>query len=60
MSAFTANGANWSETTPIHRSRPAPGIIAALFCDYLCVGVPLPVIPPNNPSSLKTEAIHAA
>lgn len=26
-------------------SRPAPGIIAALFCGYLCVGLPLPVIP---------------
>jgi MFS family permease len=26
-------------------SRPAPAIIAALFCGYLCVGVPLPVIP---------------
>lgn len=25
--------------------RPAPGIIAALFCGYLCVGLPLPVIP---------------
>jgi MFS family permease len=28
-----------------HLSRPAPGIIAALFCGYLCVGLPLPVIP---------------
>jgi hypothetical protein len=25
-------------------SRPAPGIIAALFCGYLAVGLPLPVI----------------
>src|SRR5271163_691840 len=25
--------------------RPAPGIIAALFCGYLAVGLPLPVIP---------------
>ena len=45
MSAITANGASRSETTPIHRSRPAPGIIGALFCGYLCVGLPLPVIP---------------
>ncbi|MGP4669545.1 MFS transporter [Agrobacterium pusense] len=26
-------------------SRPAPGIITALFLGYLCVGMPLPVIP---------------
>lgn len=25
--------------------RPAPGIIAALFCGYLAVGLPLPVLP---------------
>ncbi|PTX10611.1 arabinose transporter [Achromobacter mucicolens] len=30
---------------PIHRSHPAPGVIAALFCGYLAVGMPLPVIP---------------
>jgi len=29
----------------MHLARPAPGIIAALFCGYLCVGLPLPVIP---------------
>ncbi len=29
----------------VHLSRPAPGVIAALFCGYLAVGVPLPVIP---------------
>jgi MFS family permease len=45
MSAIAANGASRSETAPIHRSRPAPGIIGALFCGYLCVGLPLPVIP---------------
>src|ERR1700684_866271 len=28
-----------------HLSRPAPGIIAALFCGYLAVGLPLPVLP---------------
>jgi len=33
------------ETRPVHLSRPAPGIIAALFCGYLAVGLPLPVIP---------------
>ena len=60
MAVFTANGANWSDTTPIHRYRSAPGVTGALSCGYLCVGLPLPAIPPNNPSSLKTEAIHAA
>jgi MFS family permease len=29
----------------VHLSRPAPGIIAALFRGYLAVGLPLPVIP---------------
>ena len=28
-----------------HLQRPAPGIISALFCGYLAVGLPLPVIP---------------
>jgi MFS family permease len=45
MSALAAKGVNWSEVAPIHLSRPAPGIIAALFCGYLAVGLPLPVIP---------------
>jgi MFS family permease len=34
-----------SEAAPIHRSRPALGLNAALFCGYLCVGLPLPVVP---------------
>ena len=42
---LTVNGASPSEAAPVHLSRPAPGIIAALFCGYLCVGLPLPVIP---------------
>ena len=45
MSALTANGASRSDATPVHLSSPAPGIIAALFCGYLYVGLPLPVIP---------------
>ena len=45
MSALTSNGASESDAAPVHLSRPAPGIIAALFCGYLCVGLPLPVIP---------------
>jgi MFS family permease len=34
-----------AEVRPVHLSRPAPGIITALFCGYLAVGLPLPVIP---------------
>jgi MFS family permease len=45
MSAPAANGASRSDAASVHRSRPAPGIIAALFSGYLCVGLPLPVIP---------------
>jgi MFS family permease len=44
MSALTANGAA-DLPAPAHLSRPAPGIIAALFCGYLCVGLPLPTLP---------------
>jgi MFS family permease len=45
MSRPAAPDVSRSEAAPIHLSRPAPGIIAALFCGYLCVGLPLPVIP---------------
>jgi MFS family permease len=45
MSALEATEISRPEAAPIHLSRPAPGIIAALFCGYLCVGLPLPVIP---------------
>ena len=45
MSALTSNGAGQPDAASVHLSRPAPGIIAALFCGYLCVGLPLPVIP---------------
>jgi MFS family permease len=45
VSALVAKDVNWSEAAPIHLSRPAPGIIASLFCGYLAVGLPLPVIP---------------
>ncbi|WP_082766251.1 arabinose transporter [Paramesorhizobium deserti] len=45
MSAPTVNGVRPSEDAQTHLSRPAPGIIAALFCGYLSVGLPLPVIP---------------
>src|SRR5271154_1541244 len=45
MSAPVVNGLGQPEAAPVQLSRPAPGIIAALFCGYLAVGLPLPVIP---------------
>jgi MFS family permease len=45
MSALAAKGVSRPEAAPLHLSRPAQGIIAALFCGYLAVGLPLPVIP---------------
>ena len=45
MSAPVVNGVSQSEAAPVQLSRPAPGIIAALFSGYLAVGLPLPVIP---------------
>jgi MFS family permease len=45
MSALAVVGARPPGEAPAHLSRPAFGILAALFCGYLCVGLPLPVIP---------------
>ena len=45
MSAPVAIDLSRPQAAPVHLSRPAPGIIAALFCGYLAVGLPLPVIP---------------
>src|SRR5271167_3933809 len=45
MSALAAMRVSPSESAPVHLSRPASGVIAALFCGYLAVGLPLPVIP---------------
>ena len=45
MSALVATEVTRPQIAPTHLARPAPGIIAALFCGYLCVGLPLPVIP---------------
>ena len=45
MSALIVNGVSQADAAPVHLSRPAPGIIAALFSGYLAVGLPLPVIP---------------
>src|SRR3984885_1993371 len=45
MSTTAAKGVSLSAAAAVHLSRPAPGIMAAVFCGYLCVGLPLPVIP---------------
>src|ERR1700722_19645160 len=45
MSALIAKGVSRSEVAPVHLSRPAAGVITALFCGYFAVGLPLPVIP---------------
>ena len=45
MSTLALNHLNQPQASAVHLSRPAPGIIAALFCGYLAVGLPLPVIP---------------
>ena len=45
MPVVSARDASRSQAAPVQLSRPAPGVIAALFCGYLAVGLPLPVIP---------------
>jgi MFS family permease len=45
MSALSISDVSQPEAPSAHLSRPAAGIIAALFCGYLAVGLPLPVIP---------------
>jgi MFS family permease len=45
MSAPAAEHVARLDAASIHLSRPAPGIIAALFVGYLAVGLPLPVLP---------------
>ena len=45
MSPMAAKEMVRLDTSPAHRARPAPGVIAALFFGYLAVGLPLPVIP---------------
>src|ERR1700722_13871885 len=45
MSTLSTTEVSRPGVAPTHLSRPAPSIIAALFCGYLCVGLPLPVIP---------------
>lgn len=45
MQALATKQVAQVEAAPAHLPRPAPSIIAALFCGYLAVGLPLPVIP---------------
>lgn len=45
MSSLTVEAEGPAEAAPARLARPAPAIIGALFCGYLCVGLPLPVIP---------------
>ena len=45
MSTLAAKEVVPPERPPGHLSRPALGIVAALFFGYLAVGLPLPVIP---------------
>jgi len=45
LQALITKSMQEASPAPLHLSRPAPGIIAALFCGYLAVGLPLPVIP---------------
>ncbi|SAI71696.1 putative transporter [Bordetella ansorpii] len=45
MQAPAMKRAAQADAAAAHLSRPATGIIAALFCGYLAVGLPLPVIP---------------
>ena len=45
MSTLSVKAADSADAAPVHLARPAPAIIAALFCGYLSVGLPLPVIP---------------
>jgi MFS family permease len=45
MSTTTITAAGQVSAPPTHLSHPALAVIAALFCGYLAVGLPLPVIP---------------
>ncbi|WP_454857430.1 arabinose transporter [Rhizobium binxianense] len=45
MSSSTMKTADQADATPACLAYPAPAIIGALFCGYLAVGLPLPVLP---------------
>jgi MFS family permease len=45
MATTIIGTAGQASATPTHLARPALAVIAALFCGYLAVGLPLPVVP---------------
>ncbi|AMO93123.1 hypothetical protein CFter6_0392 [Collimonas fungivorans] len=45
MSSISIKTTDLGDAAPAHLPRPALAVIAALFCGYLAVGMPLPVIP---------------
>ena len=45
MSATTSGTVGQANATPTYLARPALAVISSLFCGYLAVGLPLPVIP---------------
>jgi MFS family permease len=45
MSALTVSGVSRPDAAADHLAQPASAIIAALFCGYLAVGLPLPILP---------------
>lgn len=45
MQTSSIHRAYTADAPPTYLSRPAPAVIAALFCGYLAVGLPLPVVP---------------
>jgi MFS family permease len=45
MPSLTVKTIGQAEATPAHLARPSIAVIAMLFCGYLAVGLPLPVIP---------------
>jgi MFS family permease len=45
MSTTTIRTVGQANATPTYLARPALAVIGALFCGYLAVGLPLPVIP---------------
>ena len=45
MSSLTMKTNGQADATPTYLARPSLAVIAMLFCGYLAVGLPLPVIP---------------
>jgi MFS family permease len=45
MSSLTVKATAQTDATPAHLARPSLAVITMLFCGYLAVGLPLPVIP---------------